>query len=323
MIASEDGPLSVAVIGAGMMGSNHARVVTGSPVATLFAVVDEDPERRAAAAERAGAATMGSVDELLDGDELPDAVVVATPTVSHAPIASRLLRAGIPVLVEKPLAASIDEAEELAALARAEGVPLAVGHVERFNPVVRELLGFPGTVRHVEAHRIGPFAARIPDSVVSDLMIHDLDIVRAIAGGALVDVSGVAQSQRTDTEDLATAILRFDTGVTAAVTASRLGQQKIRQIQLTTDDAYVVGDLLRQDVTVTRVQHTEYVSDDGSRYRQTAAVEIPFLDNRGEPLAAQLESFLHAVRTGAAPEADADDGVEAMRMVGAVLAAIR
>lgn len=323
MIVSGSTPLAVAVIGAGMMGSNHARVVTGSPSATLFAVVDEDAERRTAAAERAGAATMGSVDELLAGDTLPDAVVVATPTVTHSPIASQLLRAGIPVLVEKPLAATIDEAEQLAALARSVGVPLAVGHVERFNPVVRELLGFPGPVRHIEAHRIGPFAARVPDSVVSDLMIHDLDIVRAIAGGALIGVSGIAQSQRSETEDLATAILRFDTGVTAVVTASRLGQQKIRQIQLTTDDAYVVGDLLRQDVTVTRVQHTEYVSDDGSRYRQTAAVEIPFLDNRGEPLTAQLESFLQAIRTGGAPEADAEDGLEAMRMVDAVLVSIR
>lgn len=122
---------------------------------------------------------------------------------------------------------------------------------------------------------------------------------------------------------MATALLTFDSGVTAAVTASRLGQQKIRQLHLTMPDSYIVGDLLRQDITITRVQHTEYVSDDGSRYRQTASVEIPFLENRGEPLSVQLTSFLRAVRDGTDPEVTAEDGVEAMRMVAQVLDAIR
>lgn len=316
-------PLGIAVVGAGVMGSNHARVITNSPIASLVAVVDDDEARRTAAAERAGAATHSSIDELLAGADRPDAVVVATPTATHAELAARLIDEGIPVLVEKPIAATAGDAEALGHLADARGVVLAVGHVERCNPVVRELLGYRDPIRHVEAHRVGPFAARIPDSVVNDLMIHDLDIVRALVDGSLVDVSGVAQRRRTDTEDMATALLRFDNGATAVVTASRLGQQKIRQLQLTMDEAFVVGDLLRQDITVTRVQHTEYLSDDGSRYRQTASVEIPFLDNRGEPLGVQLESFVRSITHGTPPATSAADAIEAVRMVEAVLAAIR
>lgn len=316
-----DTPLRVAVIGAGIMGSNHARVVSNSTVADLVAVVDQDRARAEAAA--GGAATPATIDELLAADVRPEMVVVATPTVSHAELTLRLLDEGIPVLVEKPIAANSAQAEEIVARARETGVPLTVGHVERFNPVVTELMTYRGNVLHIEAHRIGPFAVRIPDSVVSDLMIHDLDIVRALAGGDLVEVSGVGHHHRTDTEDMATALLRFDSGVTAAVTASRLGQQKIRQIQLTTPESYVVGDLLRQDVTVTRVQHTEYVSDDGSRYRQTASVEIPFLDNRGEPLAVQLASFVRAIRTDTAPAVTGDDGLEALLMVERVIESVR
>ncbi len=316
-----ESPLRVAVIGAGIMGSNHARVVSNASTTELIAVVDQDRERAAAAA--GGAATPADIDELLAAVVRPEMVVVATPTASHAELALRLLDEGIPVLVEKPIATNSAQAEDLVARARETGVLLSVGHVERFNPVITELMTYRDNVLHVEAHRIGPFAVRIPDSVVNDLMIHDLDIVRALAGGDLVAVSGVGHRHRTDTEDMATALLEFDSGVTAAVTASRLGQQKIRQIQLTTPDSYVVGDLLRQDVTVTRVQHTEYVSDDGSRYRQTASVEIPFLDNRGEPLAVQLASFVRAIRAGTPPEVTGDDGLKALLMVERVIESIR
>lgn len=316
-------PLRIAVVGAGVMGANHARIVTGSPIADLVAVVDQDRDRGTAAADRAGAAVLSSLDELFDDAHRPDAVVVATPTATHADLAARVLEAGLPVLVEKPIAATVPDAEALVALASDRELVLTVGHVERCNPVVRELLAHRDPILHVEAHRVGPFAARIPDSVVNDLMIHDLDIVRALVRSELVEVAGVAQSRRTDTEDMVTAVLGFENGATAAVTASRLGQQKIRQLQLTTEEAFVVGDLLRQDITVTRVQHTEYVSDDGSRYRQTASVEIPFLDNRGEPLGVQLDAFVRAITDGTPPAASGEDGVAALRMVEQVLAAVR
>lgn len=315
--------LRVAVVGAGMMGANHARVVNGSSAAILAAVVDADVERREAVAANSGAATYADVGALLDHGAPIDAAVVATPTATHREIATALLHAGVPVLVEKPLAATVADARALADLSRRTNVLLVVGHVERFNPAVRELLRLEQRPIHVEAHRVGPFAARIPDSVVSDLMIHDLDIVGALAGGRPTSVTAVAQRVRSESEDMATALLAFDSGTTATITASRLGQQKIRQLQLTMPDAFVVADLLRQDVSITRVDHTEYLSEDGSRYRQTASVEIPFLDNRGEPLAAQLASFLRAVRDGGPPEVTAEDGVTALEMVGQVLDAAR
>ncbi len=318
--------LNVAVIGAGVMGANHVRVLNSLPMANVLAVVDSDPDRARAAAGAVEAATYATLDDLFANltDEVGlDAAVVATPTAYHFEIAAALIAHGVHVLVEKPIAGTAEDGEKLIELAEAAGVVLTVGHIERYNSVVQELQRTAERPIHIEARRIGPFASRIPDSVVGDLMIHDLDIVRTLARGELSEVTAIAQSQRTDSEDMATALLTFDNGVTATVTASRLGQQKVRQVHLTMPDSYILGDLLLQDVTVTRVEHTEYVSDDGSRYRQTAAVEIPFLENRGEPLTKELAAFLRAVETGDAPLVSAQDGVEAVRMVDRVLAAIR
>lgn len=318
--------IRLAVVGGGVMGANHARVASTLAGVDLVAVVEPDAERAARLAGNTGARPVGDVDELLrlrDRGELEvDAAVVAVPTSHHLDVASRLLRSGVDTLVEKPLAATVADAAAIVELATSLGRTLMVGHVERFNAVVAETIRLADTPVDIEATRVGPFTARIADSVVLDLMIHDLDIARTIARSELARVQAIARRTRTTTEDLAVALLEFDNGVTATLKASRLGQQKIRTLLVTLEDAVVTADLIRQDIAVSRVQHVEFLSESGSRYRQTGVVEVPFLDNRGEPLAAELASFRDAVETRATPGVTGEDGLQAVAMAHRVLAAL-
>ena len=189
-----------------------------------------------------------------------------------------------------------------------------VGHIERFNAAVRALLETDEVPVHVEASRIGPYSARVADSVVADLMIHDLDIVRALARSEAATVAAVAQRTHSGEADLGVAVLTFESGMTATCTASRIGQQKIRELRVTYADRFVVADLIRQDISINRVAHTEFLASDGARYRQSGVVEIPFLD-RVEPLAAELSSFHRAVSTDAAATVDGVDGLRALELV--------
>ena len=251
-------------------------------------------------------------------DELPDdidAAVIAVPTAAHLETAASLIRCGIHVLVEKPLAPTVVECEQITTAAAEAGVVLAVGHVERFNPAVVELSALIEQPIHILRREIGPYSPRIGDGVVFDLMIHDIDIVCALAGdGAVVtSVAGVGRMIRGDSEDIANATMMFDNGMTAALATSRLGQQKIRSIEVTQSDSVLTADLVRADITIHRMAHHEFLGDQGVSYRQSNMIEIPFIQNRGEPLALELADFLDAVRTGGQPRVS---GVAATRAVG-------
>lgn len=304
--------LRLAVIGAGVMGTNHARVAAQVGAVTLTHVVDTDLERAAAAASRSGATPVASVDEI--GDEI-DAAVVALPTPLHAPTAVPLLEAGIHCLVEKPIAPTLAAADEIIAAAERGGATLMVGHVERFNPAVLELDNLLDDVIHIDAWRVGPFSARVGDGVVMDLMIHDLDLVAALADSEVESVSAVTRVVRTDSEDLCAALLTFDNGVTANLTASRLGQQKIRELRIHQQESFLNVDLLRRDVTVHRVSHNEYVGDEGTRYRQSGIVEIPMLEHQGEPLALEQAEFAAAITESRPPRVDGAAGRRALELV--------
>ncbi len=312
-------PTSVrlAVVGAGVMGANHARVASRTNGVDLVAIVDTDRVRSNAIADATGARAYSSVDELISLGQV-DAVVVATPTAFHYEIAGRCLDAGLHVLVEKPIATTPAEGNDLARRAERAGVVLSVGHIERFNPAVRELRRASLRPIHIELVRVGPFTPRISDNVVIDLMIHDLDLARVLAKGEVVDLQSIHQSTRTEGPDMAIALLTFDNGVTASITASRIGQQKLRRITITEDDAVLAGDLIRQDVMVHRMQHVEFVSDSGAGIRQSGMVEIPFIENRGEPLMEELRAFVSAIG-GAENAMTAADGVEALRLAHRVL----
>ena len=315
-------PVRLAVVGAGSMGANHVRIAQQLPGVTLVAVVDQDLSRARAAVKSTSVEVVGSIAEL---SAAIDAAVVAVPTSAHLPVAMELARRGVHLLVEKPLAATVAEAEDMVAAARAAGVVLAVGHVERFNPAVFELPRLIDTPIHFEASRISPYTARIGDGVIFDLMIHDIDIVCSLVGpdATVEHVAGVARAAKGPTEDLASVTMVFSTGETAVFNTSRLGQTKIRTLEITQAESTLSVDLLRQDITISRMSQYEYISDDGApRLRQSNVVEIPFIETRGEPLARELVHFIDCVRTGARPHVDGAAGARAVelaqRAVGAV-----
>ncbi len=308
----------LAVVGAGIMGANHARVLSTLPGAELQVVVDPDEARGNALAESVGAQWAPSVDTVA---ETCDAAVVATTSESHAEIGVALLEAGVDLLVEKPIATSVEDADRLIKAAGAGDRVLMVGHIERFNPAVLELDRIVTEPLHLVLTRLSPFSPRVTADVVLDLMIHDLELAVALAGSDVIEVEAIGRRERTAELDLCSALLRFRNGVTATVTASRIGQTKVRSIEVTQRSNFVVVDLVRQDVTVHRVDHTEFLAEGGAGYRQTGVVEIPFLEHRGEPLALELRHFLHCVRSRETPRVSGADGRRALELALAVAAA--
>lgn len=318
--------VNVAVVGTGVMGNNHLRVLSRMTDVRILGVVDTDRHRAKAAAESVGTRAFDSIDELLDAFETtegPKAAVVTTPTATHLPVASTLIRHGVHVLVEKPVASTIAEAEELGQVADKHGVVSMVGHIERFNPVVLEMLRPEyRPILHINIQRIGSFTARILDNVVDDLMIHDLDIVRQVARSPLADVKAIARVERSSTYDMAIALLTFESGVTASLTASRLGQKKVRSMEFTLADAVICGDLLHQTVTIHRSESSTSSAGVNHRHTQTYAEEVPFLTGRAEPLQGELEVFLEAARNNTDSPLPLAEGIEAMRMAAAIRVAI-
>jgi predicted dehydrogenase len=302
--------VDLAIIGAGIMGSNHARVARTIADTRVTLVVDPDTERARTLAASVGAEWASSVPDNL----AVDAAIVAASADVHREVALPILAMGIPVLVEKPIAETLDDARALVDVAAANDTILMVGHVEQFNTAVIELDRLLHDVVHVQADRVGPYAGRINESVVLDLMIHDLDIVRRIASSPVEDVHAVARATRSASADYACALITFQSGMTATITASRIGQHKIRRLEIVESDDFVVVDLLRQDLTVHRVSHAEFLSAEGAAYRQSGVVEIPFLERRGEPLALEVQHFVDCIKTSARPRVSGEDGLETLAL---------
>jgi predicted dehydrogenase len=315
-------PVRVAVVGVGIMGTNHARVVKQLPDAELVAVVDRDLERAHAIAKSPDIEVCATVDDLTVA---VDAAIVAVPTAFHVATALSLIGRGIHLLVEKPLAPSVEDAQVIIDAAAARGLVLAVGHIERFNAAVAELPRLLEQPLHVEASRISPYSARISDGVIFDLMIHDIDIVCSLTSpdDTVEAITGVARACKSTSEDIATVTMRFASGLTATFNTSRLGQQKIRTLEITQMESTITADLVRQDITINRMNRHEYLSDEGTRYRQSSVVEIPFLETRGEPLALELAHFIHCVRTGAEPRVGGVAGLRAVELATRASLAVR
>ena len=310
--------LRVAVVGAGFMGRLHARVASESDETDLVAVVDDDEAAERVARERR-AAWLRSLDDLLA--DPPDFAVVSVPTDRHAPVARRLLDARIPVLVEKPIAPSVAEAVELIDAAAAASVPLAVGHVERFNPAVRELhtrLAEQqlGRVFQIHARRLSPFPSRIGDTGVAlDLATHDLDLMCSLAGTPFRVAAETEQKAHRTHEDLLAALLRFESGVIGLLEVNWLTPTKVRQLSVTGERGMFVVDYLEQHLTLyenARESERWPALDvfDGVAEGNVVRFAIP----REEPLKAQLESFARAVRGEAPPAVPAEQGLRALRL---------
>jgi predicted dehydrogenase len=298
--------LRVALVGAGTMGANHARVVAEAPRATLGVVIDLDQDRAGQLAVRYGFA---SSNNLADAGRC-DAAILATSTGAHVEIAIQLLERGIPLLIEKPVATNQDDVERVCAAAKRLGVPIACGFVERFNPVLDTTMTLlTEQPMHIVTMRHSPAAPRIADSVIYDLLIHDIDLVlRFMPGREVSKVSGIAWTPADhNTPEIADCLLQFADGGMATLSASRIGQRKLRSVQIFTSSTLADLDLLRADLTIYRNIRQEQPDDPRAlTYRAETIVDIPFIRHTSEPLARQFEHFLDLV----AGQVDPDEEIE-------------
>ncbi len=303
--------IRVAVVGVGDFGRNHARVYRELPEAELIGVVDLNAERAAQVASEFGTTARPGIESLRGN---VDAISLAVPTVEHARIGCALLRMGLDVLVEKPVAASLAEADELIAAAQESGRILQIGHLERFNPAVIAAERILGRPLFFEVHRLGVFSPRSLDiDVVFDVMIHDLDILLALVGEAVADVKAVGIPVLTDKVDIAHARIEFASGAVANVTASRVSTERVRKMRFFQDHEYISLDYGRRDVLRVRVRKS-------GPEPEFAYEKLP-TDSR-EPLAAELEAFLHCVRTRQVPRVDGVAGRRALELANQVAASI-
>ena len=289
----------IGVVGAGAIGENHIRVLSALENAELTAVFESSPERAREIQERYGVPVVDSLDALIDN---VDAATVATPTVSHLEVGSRLLRAGRHVLVEKPIADTTEAARELVQLAKDHNRILQVGHVERFNPVLRELEETMSEPRFIEAHRLSPFPNRSIDiGVVLDLMIHDLEIILHLVRSDIESIDAVGVPVLTRREDIANARLRFANGCVANITASRISPERLRKIRVFQSDSYLSLDYMAQEGQI-------YWKDGGQIARSEVTVE------KDEPLKCELESFCECARTGRQPKVSGSEATAALEV---------
>jgi predicted dehydrogenase len=305
--------IAAGVVGVGTMGQHHARVYKELPGVTLVGVTDADETRAQSIADRYNT-TVYDRRTLL---ERCDAVSVAVPTRYHHDAASAAINRGVDVLVEKPFVADRRDGHDLVRQAAEAGVTLQVGHIERFNPAIRKLDEIVDglDVIAIDVRRLGPPVDRdLRDSAVFDLMIHDIDVLLSITD---CDVTDVAATSARD-GDHVTAQLTFEDGVVATVTASRVTQEKVRDLAITAGDCRVNVDYERQDVAIHRHSLPEYFESDGDvRYRHESIVERPTIE-RGEPLRCELEAFVEAVSDGTTPPVTGEDGLEALAVASQI-----
>jgi predicted dehydrogenase len=301
-----------AVVGVGSLGQHHARVYSELEGVELVGVFDADEKAARQVAKKCRTRVFESLDEVCRD---ADAASVAVPTDRHRDIAGGLLEAGLHLLVEKPIAATTAEAEELVALARRHGVILQVGHIERFNPVLSALEDRSHPPRFIEAHRLAPYPPPrdgLPPrgtevSVLLDLMIHDLEILLHLVGSEVTHINAVGVPVLSPTEDIANVRLRFANGCIANVTASRISPEKLRKIRVFRDDAYISLDYMRQEGEL-------YTRSNGTIQRDKVPVE------KREPLAAELEAFIGCVARRDEPVVS---GEQAARALGLAVDIVR
>jgi predicted dehydrogenase len=298
-------------VGAGDFGRNHARVYRELADADLIGVVDSDSERAAQVAKEFSTEVFPDIESLAGR---VDAASVTVPTVGHARIGCRLLELGLDVLVEKPMAASLGEADALLSAALRSGRILQVGHLERFNPGIVAVLPALNRPLYFEVHRLGIFTPRSLDiDVVYDVMIHDLDILLALVDAPVVDIKAIGIPVLTDKVDIAHARLDFASGAVANVTASRVSTERVRKLRFFQQHEYISVDFTRQDALRVRVV------EPGPQPKFDFTT-LP--SEKEEPLRAELRSFLDSVRTRRAPLVDGAAGRRALELADKVMAGI-
>jgi predicted dehydrogenase len=321
-----DDPISVAVVGVGVFGRNHARVYReleqqGEPV-RLVGVVDPNLDRADAVAREFGCRAFGSVEQMLTTHSEVRAASVAAPTVHHLEVARALMEAGVDVLIEKPLAASLAEAQKLVELAASHKRMAQAGHLERFNPAVRATIPLLTQPMFFEVHRLSVFTPRSLDvDVVLDLMIHDLDIVLAFANSPVKEVRAVGLPILSGKVDIANVRLEFESGCVANFTASRVSTERVRKLRFFQPRQYVSVDYGRQEVLVFTVGADGAAPGAPTVNPQIKVTKPPVTSE--EPLHAELRSFLRAVRERSTPVVPLEDGRRALALALDIVAAIR
>jgi predicted dehydrogenase len=312
MATAESKRIRVAVAGCGEFGRNHARVYREMESADLVGIFDTDTARAAAFAQEFGTQPFSSLQQMQDR---VDAASVAVPTVSHAEVGCSLMALGIDVLVEKPMAKDLADADALLAAAKKYARILQVGHVERFNPAVLAVEPIINRPLFFEVHRLGVFTPRSLDvDVIYDLMIHDLDILLALVGEPVIEVKAVGIPVLSDKVDIAHARLEFSGGAVANVTASRVSTERVRKVRFFQQHEYISLDYARRDALRVGVKRPGPEPEFAFEKLPSAGVE---------PLRAELEAFLHAVRTRKEPKTNGTAGRAALELATRVMACIQ
>lgn len=295
--------LRIGLIGCGTMGSLHARVVNESPRAELVWIADPREEIGTEVAARFGSRWVPEMET-----SSVDAVVIAAATQVHHPLAVQAIDAGLALLVEKPLADTIDDARDIVDRSEAAGVALLCGFLERYNPAIRTAEEFVERPLHVAATRHSPYVPRIRTGVASDLLIHDLDTMIRLFGQAPVSAQGhlgeFHPDSRPGSEDVADATLRFADGEIGWASASRISQRKVRTLVISEIDRQIELDLVRQDITIYRHIGNAAVDPSGLGYSQQTVIDIPVIRHQREPLATQLDLFLDLIEGRADVDAE-------------------
>ena len=301
---SGDGSLRIGVIGVGVMGSNHARVLSELPGIELAGVVDADRKQRELVARRVGCPAFADLDALFARGV--DAVTIAAPTHLHRDIAIACASRGIHILVEKPIAPTIEEGRDIVAAASRAGVTLMTGHVERFNPAVESFTrAIKGEqILSIAITRVGPFPPRMSNvGVVIDLAVHDIDLIRWFTGSEIVEIQPQTSSAVAEREDIALLQFRTASGVLAHINTNWLTPFKARNIHIATRDKYLIADLLTLQVT-----ECFGFQPDGSYSMRHLSVGY------AEPLRSELLAFINAIRTGEKPAVTGDEAVASLEI---------
>ncbi len=326
--------LRVAVIGVGHLGKEHARILASLPEADLVGVADVNAVQAEAIALRCGTQAFADYRALLPR---VDAAVVVVPTAHHHAVAAAFLRRGIPVLVEKPLAPDLAQADELVALARLQAATLQVGHIERFNPAFEELCRRPLRPKFVTCERLGSFTGRSTDvGAVLDLMIHDLDLLLTLVRSPVRDVQALGLAVLGGHEDVAQARLVFENGCVANLSASRVSAAPLRRMQVWSAEGFACVDFAGKHLTLVQP------SDELRRHRpdprrldaqglarlkaELYGRHLQTLDldcQGGDQLTRELQDFLHCVRSGERPRASGEEGRDALALAARVLESLR
>jgi len=307
--------LRAAVIGAGRLGTLHARKYAAIADIKLAHIVDLDPTRAATLATELGATPLSDY-RMLTGKV--DLVTIASPGVTHHEIGSTMLQSGIDVLLEKPMAETLAQARDLAVLASSTNRILQIGHLERFNPAVVHLHSIIKNPRFVECHRLAPFTERGTDvDVVLDLMVHDLDVIMSVAPSEVASMEAIGVAILTDRIDLANARIRFQSGLIANLVTSRVSAKRERKIRFFQPDAYISVDYEARSIQFYR----KTPPAQGANFPTISAEQIEL--GEGDPLADEVNSFVEAVRQRIKPKVTPEDGLRVMELSDQIKKAIQ